>query len=521
MKKFLAMILTLALCVSMLITPACAESELKIYLFGEAQNMDKVLDKFYAESGLDVKLNIIWNTGADHREKLPLLIGNEEPCDLVFDAYWMNLATMIKQDMYADLSSYFNNDEYPGLKAAFSESYLAQVTEDDGAIYAIPFTQAANDIQCIFYRADLAEKYGITVDSTESLEAFFKAVKENEKDMIAPFGVGGSRAMYYLDLDILEKKHANVFEISGTGTAVGMEFEVAISEDGKTVLGAGTVGAPDEYYAAFPAPYNTNTRSARVINNLTKWAQYSQPNSVSEEDVANNLFYTGLVAAMESNISGYENAKREVEKLEGAKLGMFVYNDGLRSMTPGYYVTSGQTAWNFLCVPYYSKNVDAAMKFIDWIFQSKENHDLFELGIAGEDFELNENGEYTKLTPANLYTFPGYEMTWNPNFIRTNAALDEDVKALVNYMNDPASYTSSVMDGFVFDNQATPELVNAYAAVSAIQSEYIRPLMHGAYGADAEAKLQEYWTKASAAGIDVIRQAVIDQVQAFLDAKNK
>ena len=57
--------------------------------------------------------------------------------------------------------------------------------------------------------------------------------------------------------------------------------------------------------------------------------------------------------------------------------------------------------------------------------------------------------------------------------------------------------------------------------MSAIQSEYIRPLMHGAYGADAEAKLQEYWTKASAAGIDVIRQAVIDQVQAFLDAKNK
>ena len=223
MKKFLAMILTLALCVSMLITPACAESELKIYLFGEAQNMDKVLDKFYAESGLDVKLNIIWNTGADHREKLPLLIGNEEPCDLVFDAYWMNLATMIKQDMYADLSSYFNNDEYPGLKAAFSESYLAQVTEDDGAIYAIPFTQAANDIQCIFYRADLAEKYGITVDSTESLEAFFKAVKENEKDLIAPFGVGGSRAMYYLDLDILEKKQANVFEISGTGTAVGRD----------------------------------------------------------------------------------------------------------------------------------------------------------------------------------------------------------------------------------------------------------------------------------------------------------
>ncbi|MBQ9306421.1 MAG: DUF3502 domain-containing protein, partial [Clostridia bacterium] len=162
--------------------------------------------------------------------------------------------------------------------------------------------------------------------------------------------------------------------------------------------------------------------------------------------------------------------------------------------------------------------VDAAMKFIDWIFQSEENHDLFELGLVGEDFTLNENGEYAKLNPDNLYSFPGYEMTWNPNFIRTNAELDEDVKVLVSYMNDPASYTSSVLDGFVFDNQATPALVNAYAAVSAIQSEYIRPLMHGAYGADTAAKLQEYWDKASASGIEVIRQAVIDQVQAYLDA---
>ncbi|MBR1686323.1 MAG: extracellular solute-binding protein, partial [Clostridia bacterium] len=310
----------------------------------------------------------------------------------------------------------------------------------------------------------------------------------------------------------------NVFEISGTGTAVGMEFEVAISEDGKTILGAGTIGAPDDYYAAFPAPYNTNTRSERAVNKLTKWAQYTQPNSVSEDDVANNLFYTGLVAAQEGNISGYENNKREIEKIEGAKLGMFIYDDNLRNMVPGFYHTSGQTAWNFLCVPYYSKNVDAAMKFIDWIFQSEENHDLFELGLVGEDFTLNENGEYAKLNPDNLYSFPGYEMTWNPNFIRTNAELDEDVKVLVSYMNDPASYTSSVLDGFVFDTQATPALVNAYAAVSAIQSEYIRPLMHGAYGADTAAKLQEYWDKASASGIEVIRQAVIDQVQAYLDA---
>ncbi len=521
MKKLVALLLTLVMALSMVLTTASAETELKIYLFGEAQNMDKVLARFYAESGLGIKLNLVWNTGADHREKMPLLIGNEEPCDLVFDAYWMNLATMIKQEMYADISSYFHNDAYPGLKAAFSESYLAQVTEADGAIYALPITQAPNDLQCIFYREDLAQKYGITIDSLESLEAYFKAVKENEPDMVAPLGIGGGRALYYLDSDIMEKRLANVFEFSGTGTAVGMEFEVAISEDGKTVLGAGAIGSPDAYYANFPAPYNTNTRSERAITKLTKWAQYTQANSITEEDAKNNLFFTGLCAAIEGNISGYETCKAEIEKIQDAKLGMFVYNDGLRNRTPGYFVTSGQTAWNFLCVPYYSQNIDAAMQFIDWIFQSPENHDLFELGIAGEDFTLNDAGEYTKLTGSNVYTFPGYELTWNPNFIRTNANLDDQVKALVRYMNDPASYTASAVDGFTFDNQATPALATAYAAVTAVQSEYIRPLMHGTYGADAAAMLAEYWDKASAAGIETVRQAVMEQVQAFLDAHGK
>ena len=160
------------------------------------------------------------------------------------------------------------------------------------------------------------------------------------------------------------------------------------------------------------------------------------------------------------------------------------------------------------------------MKFIDWIFQSEENHDLFELGLLGEDFELTGEGDYRLLHPQNEYMFNGYEMTWNPNFIRTNADLDDDVKAYVKYGNDPSSYTSSVMDGFTFDNQASLELQTAYAAVTAVQSEYIRPLMTGMYGEETEAKLAEYWEKATAAGIETVRQAVWDQVQAFLDAKN-
>lgn len=503
---------------------APAETTLKIYMFGQAEGFDKVVEKFEEETKdtLNIKLDIIWSDSQTHREKIPLMMANQEEADLVFDAYWMNLSTMHNQGAYASLNEYFNNPEYPGLQAAFDEDYLAQVTDADGNIFAIPFTQAAEDIPIIAYRKDLADKYGITIDSNESLEAYLQAVQADidagTLQMVAPFGVGGTRGFYWLDHDIYEKRESNVFSIDSSAYGIGMEMEAAVSEDGKTVLGVATLGDPDEAYAAFPAPYNTNTRTDRAVNKLTKWAQYSQPDAQTEDDPKTNLFYAGKVAAIEGNISGYTDYANAVEAL-GGELGVYVYTEGMRNGEP--FVSAPLTAWNFLCVPQQSTKKDQAMQFINWLFEDAANHDLFELGIEGEDWEAVGGDEYRKIEGSN-YSFPGYEMTWNPNFIRTNADLPEDAKAITKYGNDPDTYITSPIAGFTFDNTATPELQTAYAAVSAIQTEYQPQIMLGLTKdpAAAQALVEEYYQKAEAAGLETIRQAVHDQLQAFLDSKN-
>ena len=500
------------------------KTTLKVYLFGQAEDFDKVVEKFEAETAdtLNIKLDIVWSDSQTHREKVPLMMANQEEADLVFDAYWMNLSSMHNQGAYASLNEYFNNPEYPGLQAAFSEDYLAQVTDEEGNIFAIPFTQAAEDIPVIAYRKDLADKYGITIDSNEDLEAFFQAVQADidagTLDMVAPMGVGGSRAFYWLDHDLYEKRSANIFSIDSSAYGIGMEMEAAISEDGKTVLGVATLGDPDEAYANFPAPYNTNTRTDRAVNKLTKWAQYTQPDAQTEDDVQGNLWNAGKIAAMEGNISGYQNYADAAEAL-GGEVGVYVYTEGMRNGEP--FVEAPQTAWNFLAVPQQSTKKDQAMQFINWLFEDPANHDLFELGIEGEDWEAVGEDEYRKIDGSN-YTFPGYELTWNPNFIRTNADLPDDAKEIVKYGNDPATYLPSPIAGFTFDNTATPELQTAYAAVSAIQTEYQPQIMLGLTRdpAAAEALVQEYYEKAEAAGLETIRQAVHDQLQAFLDNRN-
>lgn len=503
------------------------ETTLKIYMFNDAPNLDKVLDKFYAQTKdtLNTKLDFIWNSAADHREKIPLMMGNQEEADLVFDAYWMNLSKMSSQGAYADVSSYFNNDAYPGLKAAFPEDFLKQVTNPDGTIYAIPFTQAAEDIQVILYRKDLREKYGMEpITSDEQLEEYFKKVQADITSgelpgMIAPIGIAGSRAFYYLDHDIFQKRAKNVYVIDGSGDGVGMEFEVAVSDDGKTVLGAATLGDPDAAYSSFPAPFNTNTRNDRVVNRLTKWAQYSQADAQTETDAKKNLFFAEKVAAIEGNISNYDEVKTTLQSL-GKDVEVYVYTDMMRN---GEKVVSAPlTAWNFLCIPQQSKKMDATMKFLDWLFSSKENHDLFEYGIEGEDWKAVGDSELESLSPSNKYVFPGYQMTWNPNFIRTDAGLPDEIKAIYKYQNDPDTYITSKIAGFTFDVEATPELKTAYASYAGVQATY-RPILMMGLDKDpskAQATLEEYRQQAQAAGQEIIRAEVIRQVQEHLDAYN-
>lgn len=383
-------------------------------------------------------------------------------------------------------------------------------------------TPALATIGLFYYRKDLADKYNITIDSDEKLEEYFKAVKADidagTLQMTAPFGVGGTRAFYWLDHDLYEKRASNVFSIDSSAFGIGMDMEAAVSSDGKTVLGVATMGDPDEAYAAFPAPYNKNTRTDRAVNRLTKWAAYTQPDSQTENDAKTNLFFPCKVAATESNIGNYTEYDNAVKAL-GGELGVYVYNPLMREGKP--FVSAPLTAWNFLCVPQQSTKKDQAMKFLDWLFTNSANHDLFELGIEGEDWEAVGEDEYRKLD-GSTYSFPGFEMTWNPNFIRTNSDLPDDAKAIVKYGNDPDTYIASPIAGFTFDNTATPELQTAFAAVSVIQTEYQPQIMLGLTKdpAAAQALVDEYYQKAEAAGLETIRQAVQDQLQAFLDAKN-
>lgn len=181
---------------------------------------------------------------------------------------------------------------------------------------------------------------------------------------------------------------------------------------------------------------------------------------VTDSDAKFKAGMGGCVVQTINNFSTVEAALQQSNP--GAELEIFVNDYAIRNKLEGYAQTDYK-AWNYLCVPVSAgkDKCDMAMKFMNWIFSSEENHDLFQYGIKGKHWEAakDEDGKEIEGTVSTVgmesYTFPAYELTWNPNFIKVNSASDPKVMEYMEYMYDSDRYVGILYSGFTFDHTAS------------------------------------------------------------------
>ena len=491
--------------------------ELTIWFCNEGSNYEKVFDRFeeLTKDTLNTKINLNWTT--NHAQEMPLKLMNQEPCDLTFDAYWVNMAKNIQDGLYADLSSYFNNPDYPGLQKAFTGGLLESMYDSEGHIYAIPLLETYNDCRCIFIRGDWRKKYDLPeVKDPETFKLYLDTIEEHKDELgiETPAGLG-NRGYFYFNYDAYTKMDNNIFEVDSTGARATQQFEVYLSEDGKTVLDANVLGDPDERFADYPEGYQTNYRTDAAIDLGDNWGKYVNDDFVTATDISVR-WNNGMFAINESNLSGYVGTLNALQQVNpDAELECYFYEPQVLNMGKTY--TNQSYANNYMAVPYYSENIDRTMKFLDWIFASQENNDLFHYGIEGEDYELNDDGTITILSPANMYSFPGYELCWNPIYYHTNSSLGDYLK-YDQWARNQDNFQPQPLLGFIFNTNETPELSTALAAYKALQESYYHHFMAGKYGDETEAMIREFYEQASP-DIEIIREALIRQAQEYLDSK--
>lgn len=366
------------------------------------------------------------------------------------------------------------------------------------------------DSEVIYIRKDLREKYGLApIQSYDELKTYLDKVKENEPEMI-PFALMGDRGFFKMfgNEEPQTQVRTEPYAISGTGTT----FNLILSEDQKTVLGATTLGDPEEEYAKYPAPFNNSDYFYGNNDTKVEWNRYVQKDVLNEKDPG-ALFTSGKSAANEGTINGYASMRDRLKTaVPEAELEFFVYNSKIRNLEKGAIGTEYK-AWNDLVIPATSKNADRTMKFLDWLFANQENHDLFELGIEGTHWSTSGEKEYKSTDNTQNYAFPGYELTWNPTLSRISADNSEDAMKLITYQTQNDTYYKLPLSGFVFNT----EPVKTEIAKIQPKAATLDPIIKN--GLDAN------WRESAAGmnkelrnlGLEKIREELVKQAQAFLD----
>ena len=495
---------------------APAPVTLKGMLFGDQpKDMQVVLDEFEkrTKDNLNTKLNIQWNPAADHKQKTKLMMAAGEEMDFVFDADFFNLKDLVPQGAYAQLDKYFNNDAYPGLKKAFPSEFVEANKRFDGHLYTIPFTQYFFDITVVYLRKDLREKYGLQpINSYADLQKYYDKVLENEKGM-TPLALRGNRG--YQDITGVDNAIPDMPNVRPVGIA-GWSFWVHLSDDLKKVQDIVEVGDPASEWAKLPAPYNSMKTALPQYDKWAEWNKYLEKDVVSQKD-DKGYFMSGKAASFYATLSEYaQNKKKLQETIPGADLEMFVLNPKSRDMKP-QAIGVDYRSNNSIAIPANSKNIDRTMKFFDWLYSSKDNHDLFEYGIPGKHWQAVGDNQIKLLDEAKNYNFPGYELTWNPSMIRLNSDLDDKVKKYFEYSAKPDTYFLAGLRKFQFDSS------NFKAEVANISSKTdpFNQLLKDGQIKDWETQVTKLKGELDALGMDKLRAELKKQLQDYLDKGGK
>ena len=483
-------------------------------------DLQSVLDQFYSNTKdtLNTKLNFNFTTFDNIGQQVSLKMSAGEQIDSAFAAQWTSpsINQMVSKNQLAKLDEYFNNDKYPGLKKAFTPEYLKNNSfvdsNGESHIYAIPFTHGFSGGTVIYYRKDLAKKYGIEeIKSLEDLTKYYDAILANEKGMI-PFAWNGNQDLlsdYLFDMvKPVTAKHN--FEVN-----VANNVGIAIKPDG-TVYASKTINpySDPEFMALLPDEIKgmdplTGYKMAREW--YTKG--YLEKDILAQKD-PDGLFMAGKAASVSRSLDIFSSEKLQLEKaVQGAELGYYIANPGLEDGV-AKAMGSDFLTWNFAVIPANSKNIDRTMQFYDWLFSNQQNHDLFELGVEGKHWTADGDSKYsipTNVDAAQNYNFPGYTLTWNPTMVRFDSAMPDNVVTMMNNLGDSNFYYKKITAGFNF---VSDNVKNESAKLNDAKS-MLRTIGDGV-SSDIEGTLAKIQKDYEKAGFFKVRDEVVKQYTEFL-----
>ncbi|MCM1190208.1 MAG: ABC transporter substrate-binding protein [bacterium] len=440
--------------------------------------MDKVMEKVnkeYLEPWLNTTLQVNFLAWGESGTKYPLLLSGGDPVDLLYAADWMGYTSHVSSGGYTELTPEFLQQYLPYSYDLQTEAAWKQVSID-GKIYAIPSPAAEfNSYDMIVIRQDLLDKYKIegAIDNWDKLKDALITIAGNEEGV---YGIGQrsnnellwtwwqSHGMWYLD-----QSAAIMYQTHGNEDLPDWDTDVS-------------------YLYTCPEFYEfcveMNEMAAKGV-----W----DPNVVNDNSSVETLFENGRLACVAWNSTINTIGKNMEEQGTGTY--------AIYDVTPEQKAQRAKATNNMYTIPNNCKDPARAALVLDCLRGFQEVSLLVVGGIEGEHYVLREDGYRDPGPNAANYGWAAW--AWALNRADLPKLYDEDPRQQIYMETLEGKEYSPLASGFTF-NPAPVE--TEIAVINDVIGTYGSSLTLGMYGADLDAKYQEFVEKLNQAGLEKVME---------------
>lgn len=438
--------------------------------------------------GLNIEVSVQRIPWDSYAEKLNLMLTTGEEFELLHVMQDVkNLSAIAGMDAIIPLDDLL--DKYPDLVSKFTDLEW-QGTLYNGQRYAVPCSWRTfdNTMSYMCARTDVMKAVGYEEFPGDNVDDLIDLMKKSQDYILEETGVKAYN-WFHQNQDTAHWLHR---------TYDTYPFYV---ENSLGIVLARQDGTIDSFYESEEFKNDANTYykmyQEGLINpdilNLDSQVKYDQANLGAMLPSQTFDPYQGVTIMNKTDLKDVEVNWYEMNPEKPEMIYTFVQNLNAISST--------------------AENPESGLKFLNWLYESQDNHDLFHYGIEGTHYEAigTDRIKYVKGdNDENLYTLD----TWMTGYLPYIRYQDDAPDSQIEYSTYKAdNYVVSPIAGFIFDSSnVTSELTNLQTEIIAS----IYPIKIGMV--PYEENIGPAIEKLKAAGLDKYLEEYRTQFAAYLEA---
>ncbi|MCD9020434.1 ABC transporter substrate-binding protein [Cohnella silvisoli] len=463
---------------------------LKFTLLGEqpqdgAAVMAEVNKKLEADINATIELTYI--PFGDIKTKYPLVLASPGDWDVIYGSidYGSNATKGAYREIpMADIEKYMPLTTAASTKSVWGDALV------NGKLYMIPQSFKELGVGSIFFREDLRKKYNVPeIKTPADLEAYFKALKDNEKSMLPVDGtaddVRGLFSMFMGDYMFSNNKQDTYWYNPDDASNTVKSFL-----------------DPD---------YVENFKNAGKVMKRFRDAGYIPKNAFAQKTSSGDLGKAGKTGMWANAFENYPQYATDMAG-KGWEVG------ALPQVTSKGTALQRPSTGNGFSISPKSKNYERALMALDLLNEDKSYNMLLAFGIEGKNYVIKDDGKLALGpgidTAKNPY--PMYGAGWWANNRDQWPPLENYTQGYIDMKKALQEHAVSYLpDSFNIDAESfKTELANYTSVIK----QYAYPIQLGAVK-DVDKAVDDLVARLKAAGLEKIETEINRQLTEYVASK--